>query len=554
MEVGPFRLQDDHTLVHNNGSWNRNANLLFVDQPVGTGYSYADTNAYLHELPELADQFIQFLERFFNLFPQFSTDDIYLTGESYAGQTLPYIAQAIHDRNAKQAGDSTRWNVAGMLIGNGWISPIDQYLAYLPTARSTGLISKASESQIKSLEADQAKCAQALSKPGAHIDEPSCEQVLKSILDLTQEPDPKDSSKTTCINMYDMRLRESYPGCGTEWPHDLDKVKPYLRRPDVVKALNVDVAKRTGWSECSGAVSQNFKAKNSAASYDLLPSLLDKFPIMLFSGADDLICGHVGTEDLINKLHFNGGTGFETSPGMIAPRREWLFDGERAGTYQSRANLTYLLIYNSSHMVPHNHPQRSRDMLERFMAIDLTVLIADKGRSTIDGIDATPGFGAAAGANGTLSAAERAAAAEVVRQAKWDAYRRSGEVALVLVIIAALAWFYWIYRDRRASGKGYFGLPTNGFARKGDAVQLESFRPRRAQRDEEELHDLVDEEEEEEEDEGGKEYRDGAGRKRGVGAGEEWREERYSLGSEGSGEDLGMTGNGKPDKAKGRGS
>ena len=65
MEIGPFRVQGDH-LVENEGSWHEFANLLFgidplnygeligpVDQPVGTGFSYVNTNSYLHELPEV---------------------------------------------------------------------------------------------------------------------------------------------------------------------------------------------------------------------------------------------------------------------------------------------------------------------------------------------------------------------------------------------------------------------------------------------------------------------------------------------------------------------
>ena len=53
MEIGPYRVMEDEKLVHNNGSWHEFANLLFVDQPVGTGFSYVDSNAYLHELQEV---------------------------------------------------------------------------------------------------------------------------------------------------------------------------------------------------------------------------------------------------------------------------------------------------------------------------------------------------------------------------------------------------------------------------------------------------------------------------------------------------------------------
>jgi carboxypeptidase D len=76
MEVGPYRVNDQHRLEYNNGSWDEFANLLFVDNPVGTGFSYVDTNSYIHELQEMADQFIIFLEKFFALFPQYEHDDV----------------------------------------------------------------------------------------------------------------------------------------------------------------------------------------------------------------------------------------------------------------------------------------------------------------------------------------------------------------------------------------------------------------------------------------------------------------------------------------------
>lgn len=78
MEIGPYRLKDDHTLEYNNGSWNEFANVMFVDNPVGTGYSYVDTDSYVKELDEMADQFIIFLEKWFALFPEYARDDVSL--------------------------------------------------------------------------------------------------------------------------------------------------------------------------------------------------------------------------------------------------------------------------------------------------------------------------------------------------------------------------------------------------------------------------------------------------------------------------------------------
>lgn len=76
MEIGPFRLKDQDTLEYNPGAWNEFANVLFVDNPVGTGFSSVDTNAYTHDLVEMADQFLEFLEQFFKIFPEYDADDV----------------------------------------------------------------------------------------------------------------------------------------------------------------------------------------------------------------------------------------------------------------------------------------------------------------------------------------------------------------------------------------------------------------------------------------------------------------------------------------------
>jgi carboxypeptidase D len=76
MEIGPYRVRKGGKLEMINGTWNEFANLLFVDNPVGTGYSYVSTNAFVTELQEMADQFITFLTKWFTLFPEYMHDDV----------------------------------------------------------------------------------------------------------------------------------------------------------------------------------------------------------------------------------------------------------------------------------------------------------------------------------------------------------------------------------------------------------------------------------------------------------------------------------------------
>ena len=76
MEIGPYRVEKDGTLRYNDGGWDEFANVLFVDNPVGTGFSYVDGDSLVHELDEMARQIVTFLEKWFTIFPEYSHDDV----------------------------------------------------------------------------------------------------------------------------------------------------------------------------------------------------------------------------------------------------------------------------------------------------------------------------------------------------------------------------------------------------------------------------------------------------------------------------------------------
>ncbi|XDG04418.1 hypothetical protein ABKA04_004033 [Annulohypoxylon sp. FPYF3050] len=468
MEIGPYRLKDENTLEYNNGSWNEFANLLFVDNPVGTGYSYVDTDSYVHELDEMAKQFVTFLEKWYKLFPEYEHDDIYIAGESFAGQHIPYIAKAILERN-KLPQTEVAWNLKGLLIGNGWISPPEQYEAYLAFAYEKGIVAKGSDASGK-LEAQYRVCRKDLATSGNRVDNSACERVLQDILRLTQTRNSKGEQE--CYNMYDVRLKDVYPSCGMNWPPDLTSVTPYLRKKEVLNALHINFNKVTGWTECNGAVGNAFNTQTSKPSVDYLPDILKEVNVLLFSGAEDLICNHLGTEAFISNMQWNGGKGFELSPGNWAPRRDWTFEGEAAGFWQEARNLTYVLFYNSSHMVPFDYPRRTRDMLDRFMGVDISSIGGTPSKSFLDG-EKLPDTTVGGATNHTDS--DQAAKDKEVSDAKWGAYQKSGEMVLAIVIVGAAVWGYIIWRGRRRTA-GYSGLPV--ISEHGRNTGLEGFRRR----------------------------------------------------------------------------
>jgi carboxypeptidase D len=433
------------------------------------------------------------------------------------------------DRNKRVGRDP--WNLKGLLIGNGWISGPDQYPSYLQFAYEHDLV-KAGSKEATAIERQQNICLQDLSNGGKDkVDTGSCEQILQVLLQQTQN---KENGKTMCLNMYDVRLKDTAPSCGMSWPPDLVDVTPYLRRQDVVQALHVNPDKKTGWVECNGAVGGAFTVPNSVPSIKMIPDLLAELPIILFSGDQDLICNHIGTEELINNMNFNGGKGFELN-GVTAPRLDWVFEGEPAGIYQSARNLTYVKFYNSSHMVPFDYPRRTRDMLDRFMGVDIAT-VGGKPVDSIIGGEKSPQTSVGGHPNSTVAEEDQA---QKLKDATYKAYYKSGEVAFVLVLIAALAWGFFIWRSRRRSSgyQGVLGGEPDEDRRRGGVPVVKapngrfSDRPRdieAADFDEAELDDLVPE-----------------GSRKGKANGHDMEGERYSLGGDSEDDDdadLGKTG------------
>ena len=98
MELGPCVVDDGETeFFENTASWNSRANLLAIEQPAGVGYSWAKdaTAKKFNDLVSSANN-LEALKQFLVKFPEYADRDIWISGESYAGIYVPYLAYRIH--------------------------------------------------------------------------------------------------------------------------------------------------------------------------------------------------------------------------------------------------------------------------------------------------------------------------------------------------------------------------------------------------------------------------------------------------------------------------
>jgi len=126
-EIGPIYIDANNNIQLRDVTWNKNYHLIFIDNPVGTGFSFtADPNGYARSQDDVARDLYSALTQFFQIYTEYASNPFYVTGESYAGKYVPSITYKIHIENQKPD-VKVRINLKGMSIGDGLTDPINQY-------------------------------------------------------------------------------------------------------------------------------------------------------------------------------------------------------------------------------------------------------------------------------------------------------------------------------------------------------------------------------------------------------------------------------------------
>jgi serine carboxypeptidase-like clade 2 len=120
-EIGPCLMQPGATTFDttlNPYAWNNDAHVLFLENPPGVGFSQNEDKSFEYNENNTAANAYLALIQWFNRFPELKGRDFWITGESYCGMYIPYLANEILSNNA-QAKPEDKINLKGIMIGNG---------------------------------------------------------------------------------------------------------------------------------------------------------------------------------------------------------------------------------------------------------------------------------------------------------------------------------------------------------------------------------------------------------------------------------------------------
>ncbi|XP_059186257.1 lysosomal protective protein isoform X1 [Centropristis striata] len=381
-EHGPFLIQDDGvTLQYNPYSWNKISNVLYLESPVGVGFSYSDDKNYITNDTEVSMNNYLALKEFYRLFPEFSKNELFLTGESYGGIYIPTLAERVMEDAAL--------NLQGVAVGNGMASyELNDnslvFFAYYHGLLGTRLWSElqmfcCTDGTCNFYNNQNQNCSAGLAEvqdivyssglnmynlyatcPGGVRHRVSVDGGKLVIRDLGNSFINHPST-----HLWNQKLRglaslhlsvRLDPPCTNSTPSTL-----YLNNPYVRAALHIS-PKALDWVICSAEVNLNYGRLylDVRKQYLKLLSAL-KYRVLVYNGDVDMACNFLGDEWFVESLQQQ----------VEVQRRPWLYDdddGRQVGGFVKEFdNIAFLTVKGSGHMVPSDKPIAAFAMFSRFI-------------------------------------------------------------------------------------------------------------------------------------------------------------------------------------------
>lgn len=362
-ELGPFLVRNNGQLIYNKYSWNKVANILFLEAPVGVGFSYSNKSGDTEKLGDsiTAEDSHAFLIGWFRRFPNFRLHDFYIAGESYAGHYVPQLANLIHEKN-KGAKKGYSINLKGILMGNAVINdPTDQ----------PGLIDYAWTHAIISDQLHRNIYKDCDFK--SNISTSQCTMHIRGFLEAYSGIDIYNIYAPVCLSSLNKaaqklivaprfftqqdlwhKLPSGYDPC-TE-----DYVEAYLNREDVQKALHANLTKLSyPYTPCSNIIRKWNDAPDTVLP--IIRKLLNTgLRVWVFSGDTDGRVPVTSTRYSINEMGLK----------VKEEWRAWYHKQQVAGWVETyvEGGLTFLTVRGAGHQVPMFAPDQSLSLFSHFLS------------------------------------------------------------------------------------------------------------------------------------------------------------------------------------------
>eukprot|EP00466_Bigelowiella_natans_P013332 jgi/Bigna1/39639/e_gw1.34.17.1 len=373
-EHGPFRIdpQNFTQLVRFENTWAKLANMVYIEAPVGVGFSYSDDpeKDYKCNDDTSSQDNLHAVESFFAKFPSFKNHDMFITGESYAGVYVPTLAEAIvwAMGNGTYTGSAPLKAIA---VGNGCtgteigVCGPDRDFFTAEYLMSTGFIPQASKEQLAA-NCDFTLPPKPLSKECLGVFD-NLQKVVgplnlynvygECIHGLPPSSDEEDASSSSSKTFHKAPLHSQL---GLSACLDSIAASAYVNRPEVIKAMHVKPIDFT-WATCASAKGWSYDSTRPNLPRDTYPLLLEHMRVVIYNGDWDACVPYTDNEAWTSSMGLN----------TAKPWHSWTYkNGTQIGGYATvyEGNLTFTTVRGGRHEVPETAPEKAFELLRRLIS------------------------------------------------------------------------------------------------------------------------------------------------------------------------------------------
>ncbi|KAL8489287.1 hypothetical protein ACS0TY_024779 [Phlomoides rotata] len=355
-EHGPFK-PSGNILVKNNYSWNKVANMLYLESPAGVGFSFSANKSFYESVNDemTARDNLNFLENWFEKFPEFKGREFYITGESYGGHYVPQLANLIVQSKAKI-------NLKGIAIGNPLLEFDTDFNSRADFLWSHGLISDATRHDF-TFACNFSQIRRQAVTGGLT---PVCSRVIRLVSsEMSRFIDAYDVTLDVCLSSIDQQS-QILSHLQDDRKIDVcveDETTVYLNRHDVQKAFHARLIGVETWSVCSNVVQYEMQDLEIPTIRVVGTLVKSGIRVLVYSGDQDSVLPLTGTRTLVT------GLAKELGLNTTVPYSVW-FEGRQVGgwTQVYGDHLSFATIRGASHEAPFSQPERSLVLFSSFVA------------------------------------------------------------------------------------------------------------------------------------------------------------------------------------------
>ncbi|KMZ72071.1 serine carboxypeptidase-like 51 [Zostera marina] len=371
-EIGPL----DLNLKTRNSTWLQKADLLFVDNPVGTGYSYVEnTDLFVKTDEEAAIDLTTLLKFIFNENEKLQKSPLYIIAESYGGKYAVTLGLSILD--AVQSGH-LKLKLGGIALGDSWISPEDFVFSWGPLLADVSRLGRNGVEKSNSLAMKIKEQIKNGNYSGATDTWGELEDVISRGSDGVDFYNFLLSNKEQVVAATTVKKYSNYL-------NDKSSISlgglSGLMNGLIRRKLEI-IPKNVSWGSQSDGVFHALYSDFMKPRINEVDKLLSKgVNIIVYNGQLDLICATKGTEAWVQKLKWDGLNEFNSldrRPMYCGGKdTNGITNGITNGFTKSYKNLHFFWILGAGHFVPVDEPCISLKMVGEITQSPANVHMSD---------------------------------------------------------------------------------------------------------------------------------------------------------------------------------